>query len=72
MLMHSHLKKVVTKVYKIKSQQDTLRKRSGQDRNPTPLAKGARIAYNGKTNPVPASLYMVNAQLGPTDLIWLT
>ena len=35
---------------------------SGQDRSPTPLAEGARIAHYSETNLGPASLYMNNAQ----------
>jgi len=63
MLMQSHLMVDTKGLKQIElCSQDTLRKRSGQDRKPTPLAEGARIAYHSRTKPVPASLYMNNTQ----------
>ena len=48
--MQSHLM-VDTKGVLIKQIVRYLRKRSGQDRNLTPLAERARIAHHGETNP---------------------
>jgi len=46
MLMQSHFKGRLE--YNEKVKQGILRKRSGQDRNPTPLAERARIATTVK------------------------